>query len=207
MRFVDPDGMQTKVVITGDDSESAAKQLDESTSLKITRNPDNGELSASGEANTDADKQLLSAINDPDITVEVNANKSEFTSTGAYYPGGAMMGTEITDEGCIIAKQEVSPPMLSEADEFYNTPGAGMMHEVTEGFEAGKITKLPGTPSPPAGQPGSVYEEAHEAAVPGPDIFTSGRQEYSMEKKAWFSKTYMEKDGKQKFFRSLPVNR
>src|SRR5258708_11661274 len=61
VRNIDPNGMYT-VEINGDKADDATKQLQASTSLKLSRDEKTGQLSATGEAKTDADKKLQAAI-------------------------------------------------------------------------------------------------------------------------------------------------
>src|SRR5690606_5256902 len=65
------------VIITGKDAEKATKQLNKSSSLKITRNKDTGVLSAEGKAKTDYDKALKQAIDDPNITINLKTVDTE----------------------------------------------------------------------------------------------------------------------------------
>lgn len=82
--FVDPDGMAPEtVIITGNMAKEATAALNSSTSLDITRDEKTGELSASGLAETKADKQLLNAINSKDIEVTVTATDSNFDKDNA----------------------------------------------------------------------------------------------------------------------------
>src|SRR4029078_1720316 len=65
IRFIDPDGMgPTDVIINGSEADKAFKQLQKSTSLKLTRDNATGKVTATGEAKTDDDKKLKNAIDD-----------------------------------------------------------------------------------------------------------------------------------------------
>lgn len=46
------------------------------------------------------------------------------------------------------------------------------MHEITEGYEAAKMSQQSGQSSGPDGTPGSVYKAAHKAALKQPGKIT-----------------------------------
>jgi len=185
IKYVDPTGMLYDVYINGSDASEATKQLNNSTSLTITRDEKTGKLSASGTAKTKHDKKLLEAINSEDVTVQITAN-SDKTIDNKLTVGGSFLGnsvitiTEIIDErfedavGFItfgysltkaITKQQVNPEVLENMDNANNnTLGTGMLHETLESYEGGLISFKKGVSSPPAGQNGSVYDESHNRA-------------------------------------------
>lgn len=186
IRFIDPDGMLDKVFITGDEADEATKQLQNSSSLTITRDSKSGELSATGEAKTESDKQLLAAINDPNVDVNVSATNSLTTTTGANYSGGAFMGNTIVENTMTLdaipespnpaielkyqtveARQDVNPNMLGSYDDAAGAKsGTFMKHEVTEAYEGAKISLATGVAAGPAvkGQANPIYDAAHIAA-------------------------------------------
>ena len=51
-------------------------------------------------------------------------------------------------------------------DTYFNKPGATTLHEVTESYIGGQLSQKAGVSSGSAGQPGSVYPAAHNAASP-----------------------------------------
>jgi RHS repeat-associated protein len=142
LRFIDPDGMGI-VQITGDKADEATKQLQQSTSLKITRDEKTGQLSATGEAKTDADKRLAEAISDKNVVVRVNATSSNYTKDGHFFVGGAFGGSEIMfggkDDGKVLATQTVNPEQTKKIDAFYGeSPGVSVLHEVVEAYNGGQ---------------------------------------------------------------------
>lgn len=167
LRYIDPDGRFT-VEVNGDKADEATKQLQKSTSLKITRDEKTGQLSATGKAKTDADKQLLAAINDKDVVVKVNATSSNYTSDGKWFAGGAFGGSEVKD-GKTVATQTVNPDHTKKMEDLSGADkGTIVMHEVLEAYNGGKDS--PGTKAPtfadvenntPNGQ---AYLNAHNKA-------------------------------------------
>lgn len=169
IRYIDPDGMLEEVYINGEKPDEATAQLQKSTSLKLTRDNKTGKLSATGEAKTRNDKQLLAAINDKSIKVEVNTTSGITTSEGGLLVGGAFMGNTVTSDGnknSVVAKQEVNPDVLGRMSEQNNSPGQDILHEVTEAYEGGKISQESGISAPNSSVDDRVYKLAHNRAVP-----------------------------------------
>jgi len=186
IRFIDPDGMNSTVFINGDDAENATKDLQKSTSLAISRDDKTGKLSATGNAVTEDDQKLLAAINDPTIEVNIDAKKAD---TKFDYAGGGFNGNTVSKTNIDISiqgssketsinttrtintvktDQKVNPGELSHMDSFFNTPGKGIEHEITESYFGGKISQKTGLSSPNSGKEGTVYKEAHNQATPQP---------------------------------------
>jgi hypothetical protein len=83
--FVDPDGKEVR--IAGKGTKATFRQLNRSTSLKLSIK--NGVVSAKGTAKTDADRMLLSAIQDKNVVINVDATTSNYTKEGKWFVGGA----------------------------------------------------------------------------------------------------------------------
>ena len=194
VKCVDPNGEE--VIIKGEAANEAFKQLQASTSLILTRNEETGVVTASGNCDYETDDLLLAAINDKDITVNINAiNGDEYDNVC----GGSFMGTEITKQGEMIiskpffhiggfehveTKQTVDPYECAGIDKygtfsnsvdgvFPASYGSTMLHEVTESYIGGKISLILNAPISPAikGNPTYMYyEQAHTLASPQPDI-------------------------------------
>ena len=170
IRYIDPDGMDWNgpstrgydwegnylredepvwyldIYITGPAAEEATKQLDESTSLNITKDED-GKLSASGDALTKDDNLLLAAINDKDIKVNITATE-EFAKRDKdgkiiVTNGGSFLGAKLTKSSTsykVNSFQKVIPSHLSKMDTYAHKNGAGMLHESIESYQAAKIS-------------------------------------------------------------------
>ena len=148
LRFTDPDGMApTDVIITGDKAKEAFKQLQSSTSLKLKMD-DNGKVTASGNAKTDADKKLQEATTDTNVVVNVNATSSNFTDDGHWFVGGAFGGSKVDAESKIQTSQTVNPEQTKKIDEFYGAEkGVSVLHEVIESYIGGKESPGIGGPT------------------------------------------------------------
>jgi RHS repeat-associated protein len=161
IRFIDPDGMAPQdIIVTGSESKKFTEQLNSSSNLKITRDDETGKLSATGIAKTKADKKLLEAINDKDITVKINATSDNFRGNDVIF-GGAFGGSEF-DNGAIVATQVVNPIQASIIEDLTGMPtGTVAIHETLEAY-------LGAVKSPSAGGFNSdlrSYEKAHKDAM------------------------------------------
>ncbi|QTY28393.1 RHS repeat-associated core domain-containing protein [Flavobacterium sp. CS20] len=149
IRFIDPDGRSpwdVIIIITGEKSKEAFKQLSASTNLRLKMD-ESGKVTAKGNAKTDADKVLLEAINSKTVEVNINATGSNFTDEGNWFVGGAFGGSEVNGDGKVITSQTVNPEMTGKIDEFYGVQnGVSVLHEVIESYIGGK--ESPGIGSP-----------------------------------------------------------
>ena len=183
IRFIDPDGMApTDVVLSGAKKQKAFTELQASVKSSLTLSMDaNGKVTYTqnfsgvtldNKAPVTADaKQLMTAIDDHSVTVNVNADNSKTTSTGLYKIGGAFMGNTVTPvlgplKNTVSTNQEINPNVLSAMDNYYGKPGASTLHETTESYQAALISQKSGTSSGDAGVSPAVYQAAHNAATP-----------------------------------------
>lgn len=170
IKYIDPDGRD--IVITGVLSQEALQQLQSRIGDRITLSMnDAGRVSYS--MNTDKKlkgdaKRMAGMINDGSIIVNIVTTDKKETSTGNLMVGGAFMGNTVTtdaDGNIVSARQEINPRILGSADEHTRTPGKMIMHETTEAYQGGKISKRSGISSPRSNIDGSVYEKAHNRAT------------------------------------------
>ncbi len=205
VKFVDPTGENLEGYINGDAADAATAQLDASTSLEITRDPNTGKLSATGEIKTQKDQDLYNAINDPTIRVDINATSSDYTSTGEEFDAGAFMGNTVTPilenintnnkpYSCISllaynkveTKQEVNPFKMAVLDMFYGNFGQNMLHEFMESYIGGQISQETGVSANPAYSkggvpiPNAIYDSAHNRAPYQPGDGISTGKEYGI---------------------------
>jgi len=195
---VDPDGRSDELFINGDESESAFALLQSSTSMILSRDSKTGKISAIGEALNEDDKKLLNVIKCNEISVNVEANSfNSINVNGVNYMtnGGAFMGNIIEnssftseiqigikpfesisltfDISTVKAFQTINPYLLEDFDIFAGTKGKSILHEITEAYSGGLISKKSGISAQPAikGNPTYwIYEKAHKAdtTVPQP---------------------------------------
>src|SRR5690606_16049871 len=154
-------------------SKEAFEQLQQSTSLKLKMD-ENGKVTASGKAKTDADKALQTAINDENNVVVVDATSSNYTKDGNWFVGGAFGGSDLMfggkDDGKAIANQTVNPDHTKAIDKMNGMPeGTSVLHEVLEAYNGAKDN--PGTQPPTFDDvanktpEGLKYLDAHNKAM------------------------------------------
>jgi RHS repeat-associated protein len=148
IRYIDPDGRSPfDVIITGDKQKQVFKQLNQSTSLDLSID-DNGKVSATGTANTQADQDLLTAINDNSVVVNVDATKDNYTAGGNWFVGGAFGGSTVDANGVTQTTQTVNPKHTKTIDKFYGSEkGVTVMHEVLESYFGGRDNPGNGAPT------------------------------------------------------------
>lgn len=171
IKFIDPDGKD--IIISGALNQEAFKQLQNATgsNITLTMNKDGSICYAkSTSENLDFRAQAIADIIDNNsVIVNLQTTNSNFTSTGNLFIGGAFMGNSIhqaqNNEIIVFANQEINPNVLDAADKQFGTPGKMTLHEVTEAYQGGVISQKAGVSSPKSGQAGSVYQQAHNAAI------------------------------------------
>lgn len=184
MRFIDPDGMEGfDVIITGLAAVQAFEQLQASVKksltlsidklgkLSYTRNRQNGKK-ISTDASAD---QLINAIDDHSIIVNVDTSYSKTAPTGEVIVGGVFLGNDVSStdgKTTVTAHQQVNPGVLEPMDTYFNKPGASTLHEVTEAYQGGLLSKSLGRSSGNSSVVGSVFSAAHNAATPQSGIVT-----------------------------------
>jgi RHS repeat-associated protein len=174
IRFIDPDGMDPRVFINGDASEEAMEQLKSSTkNLVLSRNEKTGQVEIiGGEAVTDDEKQLMAAITDETVNVNLRAGESnkvdkDLPNAGGVFTGGAYLGTKFNEEDKSVETfQQVNTVALDKMDEIAQKDGAGILHEVTESYEAGKLSQKYGKSSIISSD--KIGRRAHKKATPQP---------------------------------------
>ncbi len=138
MRIADKEGME--LVITGNQTNDAFKILQETTKLNLTID-ESGKIAATikSEKLNRNDKRLLEVINSTNIIVNIEADHDNSKENPL---GGMYFGTIYDNEtNKAISTNKIDIIELNEIEKQYNAPkGSGIMHEITEGFEAGKIS-------------------------------------------------------------------
>ncbi len=186
VKLVDPDGRE--VYINGDAAEQATSQLS-SRRITVTRDKNTGKLSYQINGNgklLKREKQLIAAINDSDVRVDVHAsNQKTYKSPsgekwGNWKKSGQFLGVEYNpspnDDNPYKAstQQLVNPDVCTQRDKQFSAPrGLALYHEITESHQAGLISIEMKQSEGPAydfknGQPvimsSPIYENAHMRA-------------------------------------------
>jgi RHS repeat-associated protein len=184
IRFVDPDGMGPQdVILKGAEAQKAFQQLQASVKGYLTLSMDQGSGKVSYSQNiagptggtvpaNSGSQQLMNAIDDHSVSVNVDATNNKTTSSGSLFIGGAYGGNTVNSTLAPVvrtnveANQEINPNVLSASDAPYGKPGANTLHEVTEAYQGAKLSQASGISSGSANTLGSVYPAAHAAATP-----------------------------------------
>lgn len=178
IRFIDPDGMQADdVIIKGGESRKALSELQKSVGNDITLSMDaNGKVSYNSNIKSgpmsQAATEIVKAIDDHTVTVNVTAENTYTNANNELYIGGAFMGNTVTKDlltgtNHVEANQLVNPIVTEKLSNAYNKPGQDMAHEVTEAYQGALLSQASGVSSPRADQPGSVYSQVHPTSSTG----------------------------------------
>ena len=145
LKYVDPTGMDGELVGSEEDIQTALKYIQNAApnmKLEIQENVDDiGSktyklvMGEGGVAKTKYEKQLEEAINSTDIKFVISLEENN-GQAGSYY------GTEY-DEGSkqYVSTNKVNLNKMNVLEGTKYVKGSGLMHEMTEGFEMGKIAK------------------------------------------------------------------
>jgi hypothetical protein len=176
LRYIDPDGRApTDVIIGGLQKEKTLEQISSGVKGITVAMNDQGKLSYTVNEGEKLNKQatrLTQAIDDHSVEVTVNTTMKAQNSQGGVLVGGAFMGTKVGEDGTVKSVNEYDAPTGGRVDAAYKKPGGTILHEITEGYEAAKISQRTGQSSGPDGTPGSVYNAAHKAALKQPGAIT-----------------------------------
>ncbi len=167
VRLVDVDGRE--VYVTGTASDDYVAQL--STRRLIISRDETGRLSYAGKAKSRAEKQMVAAIDDKKIRVNICAENTNNIDgvPNCGLNGGAFLGCDYgynsKEKKYVYTFQQVNLSELKKMGDDTGV-GAGMFarHELTESYEGGKLSLDKKISSPMAGIQGSFYSEAHKKA-------------------------------------------
>ncbi len=189
--YVDPTGSSAEdIIIKGGMKKEAFKELQSSVESELCLST--GEDGKLGYTSRNSDtplsqdaQQLVNAIDDKTITVNLNADDTKWIAPGLAYVGGGFGGNTVTEStneievsggeddskvNLVVAEQFVNPRVLSTVDNEQGLNGSSTLHEVTEAYQGALIAQKTGESTKPmlnAGKdPNSVYSKAHLAATP-----------------------------------------
>ncbi|RST27708.1 RHS repeat domain-containing protein [Chryseobacterium lacus] len=180
IRFIDPDGRQSQDIrINGGASDKALQELQKSTGNDITLSRDSKTGNVTYTQNstgalTGNAAEVAKIINDHSVVVDVEAENTLTTSSGITHNGGAFLGNSLdATTGIVTAEQAINPGILGNMGDFAGKPGEGVLHEVSEAYEGGLISKaennfVGAATQTDAANPASVYSRAHNAAIKQP---------------------------------------
>jgi len=177
VRLVDPNGEE--VFIYGKAKRAFFREVKRGAkALGISVKMDRfGKLSAkyNGKGPISEHGQLfLNAIEDGNITVNIEAIKDEVGTFTDYMFGGAFGGNVLIPKQTdgdwsfqfATAKQTVIPSELNAMDEFYGLSGRSSLHEITEAYMGARIALSENVISSATGSNNPLFERAHNGAIP-----------------------------------------
>ena len=178
--LVDPDGRE--VFLLGELANVSYNQLvNRAKKLNFSFDEKTGKISADvkeGEKLSKTEKHLLKAINDKKSkvniqTVKADPGKETFDIDGGMESyGGSFMGTTLIESESDVKASStnmVEPNLLANLDKKEcGSVGTNLIHEITEGYEACKLTikKNRPIPIPIPIYDRSGYEKSHNRATP-----------------------------------------
>ena len=170
LRFVDTDGMEpSDVVLGGMEKEKTLEQIGSAVKgINVSMDEKSGKLSytkVDGQELNEAATRLTGAIDDHSVDVTVNTTYTATNSEGGALVGGAFIGTKVASDGTVKSTNEYDAPTGERIDAAHKKPGGTILHEITEGYEAAKLSQKSGKSSGPKGTNGSVYDAAHKKAL------------------------------------------
>ena len=118
-----------------------------------------------------ASNQLIyDMINDHSITIDVLCYIGNYNSFGQLFSGGCFMGNTVTpstipgNKSSVTANQEINPVALSTSSNFFNKPGADIIHELGEAFLGALLAQVTGRSSGDSRAKYTTYPIVHDAA-------------------------------------------
>ena len=211
VKLVDPNGREVIIGIEGNsqaDKDAAFKHLQKGTNLELSM-ADNGVVSiVGGNVLNDNDQQLYDAIISTSVTARIDVGGSkEFEEV--QYTSGHYMGTSYDPERNTAVSTNGINLIGLQKYEKQGAEGAGIIHEITEGFHMGELAINEKTSIPKAswhfeeytGSGGAtikmrVYDDpttnrlfpiGHRSATPDPSDLSPNK---SAHYKSWQSKKY-----------------
>lgn len=200
IRFIDRDGMYWEeafagimiglgsyfqnddVIIRGAEAQRAFQNLQASVKSSLTLSMDkNGKIgytrNKQGSGNltlNSSAQQLMDAIDDHSVTVNVDASSSKTAPGGEVFVGGVFLGNKVSSgangKTTVDAQQQINPGVLESIDDYFGKPGVSTLHEITEAYQGAVLSQFVKLPSGNSSEFGTVYQNAHRAATPQPGL-------------------------------------
>lgn len=115
------------------------------------------------------------------MQVKVRANTDETYGDFGQVVGGAFLGARNSKnragKNITVALQQVNANHSEKIDNYYETPGATVLQEVTEAYAGAKLVQKRGTDSGSSGDARGVYEDAHKMATEPPPLEVTAHDE------------------------------
>ncbi len=173
------------VILRGEEKDKAFEQLQSSVGEELTLSMDEDGLVTYTQNDPDAElseeaKQLTTAIDDHSVKVELLANTKETNFMGSEVVGGMYLGAKnvVAGDGekVTVAGQQLNTDHSEKIDNYFETPGATVLHEVTEAYHGAKLVQKTGIDVTDTGSllGRKAYNIAHRKATSPPPITVTG---------------------------------
>jgi RHS repeat-associated protein len=135
VKYIDPTGEDGYITGNIEEANTAFNHLQERTTMKLERNSETGQITTTSKPVTDIDKKLHEVLTNPQISATVEVSTDHNVGAGEYW------GTEYnSSDGTAASINKVNITKAIQEEKNHHTPnGVVILHELVEGYEAGKI--------------------------------------------------------------------
>jgi RHS repeat-associated protein len=135
LKFIDPTGKDGYITGTVEEANTAFNHLQERTTMKLERNSETGQITTTSTPITDVDKKLHEVLTNSQISATVEVSTDHNVGAGEYW------GTEYNStDGTAASINKVNITKATQEEKKHHVPnGVIILHELVEGYEAGKI--------------------------------------------------------------------
>ena len=166
VKLVDPDGRE--VYITGDEKprEEALRQIQQKSKNMVFSIDENGKLTFSGKAKTEAEKYMAQIIESHDVQVNLQV-QDHSNYKGETIDIGGFGGNNLSDDKkTVLTNQVINVARSAKQDKICKNPGNMIWHEISESYEGGAMSLRTKTSAPAAIRDNdrTIYDNAHYEA-------------------------------------------
>jgi RHS repeat-associated protein len=135
VNVIDPTGKDGYITGNAEGANTAFNHLQERTTMKLERNNETGQITTTSKPITDVDKKLHEVLTNSQISATVEVSTDPNVGIGEYW------GTEYNSSNATAAStNKVNITKATQEENGHHVPnGVVLLHELVEGYEAGKI--------------------------------------------------------------------
>ena len=141
VKLVDPDGDSLRLIGTEDCKSSALAQMQSKTRNLFFSYDNNGTVTYDGTPESDMEKYMTSILDNENVLVNLEVQKTNYNPKGIIKKGGAFYGNEISEDGKSVTTMQAINLITSEKfDKLCKNNGNMIWHEIAESYEGGIIS-------------------------------------------------------------------